>query len=52
LNNADAVDCLNQKLMESVDGVLKRSGHSLAPLASNVKILVGRCVFAPSSSSF
>ena len=34
LNNADAVDCLNQKLMESVDGVLKRSGHSLALLNS------------------
>lgn len=34
LNNADAVDCLNQKLMESVDGVLKRSGHSLVLLNS------------------
>lgn len=34
LNNSDAVDCLNQKLMESVDGVLKRSGHSLALLNS------------------
>jgi E3 ubiquitin-protein ligase UBR4 len=34
LNNPDAVDCLNQKLMESVDGVLKRSGHSLALLNS------------------
>lgn len=34
LNNSDAVECLNQKLMESVDGVLKRSGHSLALLNS------------------
>ncbi len=34
LNNADAVDCLNKKLMDSVDGVLKRSGHSLALLNS------------------
>jgi len=35
LNNADAVDCLNNKLMDSVDGVLtRRSGHSLALLNS------------------
>ena len=34
LNNADAVDCLHRKLMDSVDGVLKRSGHSLALLNS------------------
>ena len=34
LNNPDAVDCLNEKLMDSVDGVLKRSGHSLALLNS------------------
>ena len=26
LNNADAVVCLNHKLMDSVDGVLKRTG--------------------------
>lgn len=34
LNNPDAVDCLNQKLMDSIDGVLKRSGTSLVLLNS------------------
>ena len=34
LNNPEAVDCLNQKLMDSIDSVLKRSRSSLVLLNS------------------
>ena len=37
LNNADAVVCLNHKLMDSVDGVLKRTGYTGLALLNSIR---------------
>ena len=37
LNNAEAVLCLNRKLMDGVDGVLKRSGSTGLALLNSIR---------------